>query len=94
MIQEYSLSLKEIGTLKRGDDVVRENGTVLASRSFTYRRFKPRSFAYCSDTAPFKDLVSYVRGVDLLYHEATFGKDLKKVKLSEKKFLKADLKNF
>jgi ribonuclease Z len=32
--------------------------------------------AYCSDTAPFPELVSYVRGVDLLYHEATFAEDL------------------
>lgn len=82
MIEEYSLSLKEIGSLKRGDDVVRDSGAVLASKDFTYRRFKPRSFAYCSDTAPFKKLVSYVKDVDLLYHEATFGKDLKKLAVS------------
>ena len=34
--------------------------------------WKPRSYAYVSDTAPFAELPSYVKGVDLLYHEATY----------------------
>ena len=34
-----------------------------------------KSFAYCSDTAPFPELSQWVRGVDLLYHEATYTKD-------------------
>jgi len=37
----------------------------------------PRSFAYCSDTAPFPQLAEWVKGVDLLYHEATYPKELK-----------------
>lgn len=34
--------------------------------------WKPRSYAYVSDTAPFPELADYVRGVDILYHEATY----------------------
>lgn len=34
--------------------------------------WKPRSYAYCSDTAPFPELAEWVKGVDLLYHEATY----------------------
>ncbi|MBR5924187.1 MAG: ribonuclease Z [Bacteroidales bacterium] len=34
--------------------------------------WKPRSYAYVSDTAPFEGLAGYVKGVDLLYHEATY----------------------
>jgi len=30
------------------------------------------SYAYCSDTAPFDELPEYVKGVDVLYHEATY----------------------
>ena len=33
---------------------------------------RPRSYAYCSDTMPFPELPEWVRGVDLLYHEATY----------------------
>ena len=32
----------------------------------------PRSYAYCSDTLPLASVVEQVRGVDLLFHEATF----------------------
>ena len=34
--------------------------------------YHAKSFAYCSDTAPFPELAGWVRGVDLLYHEATY----------------------
>ena len=34
------------------------------------------SYAYCSDTAPFPELASWVKGVDILYHEATYQKDM------------------
>ncbi len=32
----------------------------------------PKSYAYCSDTAPFPELPGWVHGVDCLYHEATY----------------------
>ena len=34
--------------------------------------FRPRSYAYCSDTLPFPELAEWVKGVDILYHEATY----------------------
>ncbi len=36
----------------------------------------PHSFAYCSDTAPDGRLKDWVRGVDLLYHEATYPQEM------------------
>lgn len=36
-----------------------------------------RSAAYCSDTAWFPQLAEWVRGVDLLYHEATYTEDMR-----------------
>jgi ribonuclease Z len=36
----------------------------------------PRSFAYCGDTAYFEEIIPWVSGVSLLYHEATFMQDL------------------
>ena len=38
-----------------------------------------RSAAYCCDTAPFPELEDYVRGVDLLLHEATYTEDMREV---------------
>lgn len=34
--------------------------------------YRAKSYAYCSDTAPFPELPDYVRGVSCLYHEATY----------------------
>ena len=41
-----------------------------------YKPFSPRSYAYCSDTTPFPEESSWVHGVDILYHEATYLSDL------------------
>ncbi|MEF9986439.1 MAG: ribonuclease Z [Bacteroidales bacterium] len=83
LIEPYNLSLYEIARLKEGIDVKRildeQSGTtcMLTAQEFTYMPYKPRSFAYCSDTAPFKRLYNWIKGVDLLYHEATYGNELK-----------------
>lgn len=76
-IEKDALTLKEIASLKAGCDVVREDGSVLAVEKYAYKPFTPRSAAYCSDTAPFPKLAEWVRGVDVLYHEATFGNDMR-----------------
>ena len=71
-IASYGLNLTEIGTLKRGEDVVREDGSVILNNEAAYIPYEPRSYAYCSDTAPFPELAQWLKGVNLLYHEATF----------------------
>lgn len=87
-ISRYDLSLSEIGTLKRGEDVVREQAggepLVIRNDEVTYYRYMPRSYAYCSDTAPFAELPQWIRGVDLLYHEATFPEEM--ADMAEKTF--------
>ncbi len=70
-IERYGLSLAEIGTLTRGEDVLRNTG-VISNSEAAYLPYVPRSYAYCSDTAPFPELAQWVKGVDLLYHESTF----------------------
>ena len=79
-VEEYGLSLAEIAAVKRGEDVVRglPDGTclVLPFDELGYKPFEPRSYAYCSDTAPFPREAEWVSGVDILYHEATYTDDL------------------
>jgi len=36
------------------------------------RKSYPRSVAYCTDTAPRPEIPVWIKGVDLLFHEATF----------------------
>lgn len=78
-VESENLSLTEIASLKNGRDVIRENGEILDHLQLTYQPYAPRSFAYCSDTAPFTQLPQYLHGVNLIYHEATFGNDMEKM---------------
>ncbi len=71
-ITEYNLSIADIGRLKKGEDITREDGEVIRAGEVTLMPRKPVSYAFCSDTGWFPKLSSFVRGVDLLYHEATF----------------------
>ncbi|MBR6660564.1 MAG: ribonuclease Z [Bacteroidales bacterium] len=76
LIERDKLTLREIALLKNGENVIRENGEVLENEYYTYLPFTPRSYAHCSDTAPFEGEADLVKGVSLLYHEATFMDDL------------------
>lgn len=58
--------------VKAGEDLVFPDGTRLANGSLTLDPPPPRSYAYCSDTAYAPSLLPFLKGVDLLYHEATF----------------------
>lgn len=69
-------SVEQLKALKRGEDV-ESNGTIFLSEELTYPLPEPRSFAYCSDTRYFPELIDSVKGVDLLYHEATFLDEMK-----------------
>jgi ribonuclease Z len=63
--------------VKGGEDLVLESGTVVPNAELTLEPPRPRSYAYCSDTAHAPELVPFLKEVDLLYHEATFTEQLR-----------------
>ena len=75
-IEKYGLTLTEIGTLKRGEDVLRADGTTIPASEAAYKPFVPRSYAYVTDTAPFPEEAEWLRGTTVIYHEATYLHDL------------------
>jgi len=59
--------------LKNGEDILDETGNILVhNEDVTSEPSRSRSYAYCSDTRYKEDIIPYIKGVDLLYHEATF----------------------
>lgn len=62
-------------SLREGADWTRPDGTVVQNSALTTPPSPSRSYAYCSDTAFNRDVARHVRGVDVLYHEATYGND-------------------
>ena len=71
-IEKYNLSIAQIVAAKRGEDIELPNGEVIPNSELTYIPFKPRSYAYLSDTNYSAKAAERVRGVDLLYHETTY----------------------
>ena len=58
--------------LKKGISPQLEDGRRLEREKYTLPPDKPKSYAFCSDTAFSESVAEMVRDVDLLYHEATF----------------------
>ncbi|PTN06321.1 ribonuclease Z [Mangrovibacterium marinum] len=71
-IAQYNIPIREIKNIKAGAEFITENGQVIPNAELTIPAPKPRSYAYCSDTAYNEAMIDTIRGVDLLYHEATF----------------------
>jgi ribonuclease Z len=58
--------------LQEGCDIELADGTFFENQELTLDSLTEKKYAYCSDTAYNKDLILLLKGVDLLYHEATF----------------------
>ena len=67
------LSVPDIIALKEGHDLFQPDGTLrYRNDTMTLPPRRSRSYAYGADTRYQPSLAEAVRGVDLLYHEATF----------------------
>jgi ribonuclease Z len=71
-IEEYQLMPSQILLLKKGEDVVLEDGRIVTCDEVCVTPPPPRKYAYCSDTTYLPELAQMIEGVDLLYHESTF----------------------
>jgi len=72
MIDYYGIPTCDINRIKNGEDYVLADGTVIPNNRLTAPSSSPRKYAYCSDTLYHREIIEQVKGVDLLYHEATF----------------------
>jgi len=78
-ITQYSLGIKEIRSIKEGNDLVRQDGTFVPNKELTLPPVKPGTYAFCTDTSCFPSLVESLKNIDLLYFEATFIHEDKKL---------------
>ena len=72
MITFYNLSVKDIKSVKEGDDYIKADGTIITNEKLTFPVVTPRTYSYCSDTMYKPDNAGILNEVSLLYHEATF----------------------
>ena len=75
-IERFHIPHVRIPAIKKGEDFITPEGIVVRNEELTIDPPKSLSYAYCSDTLYFSRLASFIRDVDLLYHEATFDSSL------------------
>ncbi|MFN3640991.1 MAG: ribonuclease Z [Flavobacterium sp.] len=71
-IEHYGIETLYFQKIKYGGDIQLEDGRVIDNRELTFDPVSNRSYAYCSDTIYDPDLVEYIKGATVLYHESTF----------------------
>lgn len=74
MIDYLEIPYYAIQSIKEGADWTTPDGRVFANDQLVFPAERGRSYAYCSDTCYQPQNIPLLRGVDALYHEATFGK--------------------
>ena len=71
-IEEYAIPIAQLADLKKGIDFITNDGKIIENATLTMNPTHPKSYAFCSDTLYLENIIPYIKGVDLLYHEATF----------------------
>ena len=77
MAAYLGIPISDIPAIKDGADWTAPDGRVFENERLTLPPSSSCSYAYCSDTSYHRDTVEAVRGVDVLYHEATYADDKK-----------------
>ena len=70
--------------LKQGFDVINEDGNPIKNEAVTMPSTRPKSYAFCSDTAYNEAIIPIIKDVDVLYHESTFLEKNKKLCVTTK----------
>lgn len=71
-IADINIPVEAFSHFQQGRDYLTTKGEILKNEVFTTDPPPPVSYAYVTDTAYFEPLVENIRGVQYLFHEATF----------------------
>ena len=71
-IKGSGLKIEHFHLLKKGEDVLDEDGQIFRFKDYTFPPKACYSYAFCSDTKYDVSIVPFVKDVSVLYHEATF----------------------
>ena len=75
MVDFYQVPVYELNRIKNGADYVTPEGKTVSNNLLTRPSAPSRSYAYFSDTIYLPSIVEQIKGVDLLFHEATFANE-------------------
>ncbi|WP_432410922.1 ribonuclease Z [Rasiella sp. SM2506] len=70
--RELHIEMSYYHKIKKGADGITKDGKTVPNAVITLDPPTPKSYAYCSDTAYFPQIVPQIANATALYHEATF----------------------
>jgi len=70
--ESFNIPIIEYPSIKNGNDYITPEGNTITNAELTYDPQPEKTYAYVSDSIYDEDLVKYIKGIDLLYHESTF----------------------
>lgn len=76
MVKFHNVPTFMLPRIKEGEDFTTPDGTVVPNHRLTTDPDPAMSYAYCSDTAMNPRVAEAVKGVDTIYHEATYDDSL------------------
>jgi ribonuclease Z len=71
-VAKYKIEKVYFDKIKSGGSVTLDSGEVIENNLLSLPPDAPKSYAFCSDTLYDESIIPYIKGVDVLYHEATF----------------------
>lgn len=69
---KLNIDLSYYNKIKQGFDVENKAGKLIANSEITFDPPPTKSYAYCSDTAYYPEIIPQIAGTTVLYHESTF----------------------
>ena len=75
-VKFHGIPVSQMKAIKEGADFVKPDGTVVPNAMLTTDADPSVSYAYCSDTMMDLRVAADIRGVDTVYHEATYDDSL------------------
>jgi ribonuclease Z len=75
-LKSYEIPASFYDALQKGSDYTTKKGTIIPNEEVTIPNTAGRSYAYCADTIYDERIAEKVKQVNVLYHEATYLKDL------------------
>lgn len=77
-VRKYKVPSSFLESLHKGMDYVTPDNEVIKNEWLTTPGDPSKSYAFCADTSYYEPICEKVKGVDLIYHEATYLADLEK----------------
>ncbi len=71
-VRKANIDVSYYSKLKQGADVLNNNGDKIENASVTFDPDSSKSYAYCSDTAYYPQIIEQIKDCTILYHESTF----------------------